>query len=94
MIMKQENENKGASPQSDRYQQDANQENLSRSNTNRTKDDGLSGRAEQEETANKYTHIEGHDEEDIADMNSLKGIMENRDERKSDKETGSTEGQP
>jgi hypothetical protein len=81
--MKHENQNTGSQPKGDNYPYESDRENATDSNTNRTKDDGLSGRAEQEETANKYTYIEGHDEEDIEDMNSLKGIMKNRDEKKS-----------
>jgi|GEM_PF-7060699 len=49
------------------------------SNTNKTKDDGLSGKAEQEQIADQNKDIPGHDNEDKADLDSLKGIVE-RDE--------------
>jgi hypothetical protein len=96
MTMTDANDNKsniGASPSGNHHQGTPDGENTSGKNTNRTKDDGLSGRAEQEETANNYTYLEGHDEEDIEDMNSLKGIMKNRDERKEDDNTAGNKDQ-
>ena len=56
-------------------------------NTNRTQDDGESGKIDQEKTADQSKNTPGQDEEDKADLDSLKGIVE-RDEK------GPKENQP
>lgn len=51
-------------------------------NTNKTVDDGVSGKAEQEEIASRNSDVPGNDEEDAADLESLNGVVEREESKK------------
>jgi hypothetical protein len=72
--MKNDEKNAGTSPLPEHYGDNRNSDSeIQNKPTPKQADDGVSGKKDQLENAAKHTDVEGHDDLDQFDMDSLKG---------------------